>query len=545
MRTFWVVVFIGFMVSCGTTDDKDLNSEKTVFRYNEAAGISKLDPSRTTSFEDIIAIGHLFEGLVALDEELQVVPAIAAEWEISDDGREYTFYIRSDVYFHDNECFAASEGRRVVASDFEYSFFRIVDPAEPSPGKYIFENVAKNEESNYIGFKAIDDRIFKIYLKEPQPSFLQMLTLKHCSVLPHEAIDMYGEDFRANPVGTGPFKFSFWNEDVKLVLLKNDEYWRKSESGDTLPYLDAITISFLPDRHQEYMQFKVGKYEMMSGLDQSFQETLLTDRGGLKEEFDPTITFSKIPWLKTDYLGFLVDENKPINADSPIRNKLVRQAVNYAIDKDELVTYMRKNIGKGAHKGFLPRGMPGFDKVTASGIVFNPDKSRELLKKGGYNGEPVKLVVANQYKQMCNYIQRKLREVGLNVQVDAVSKSVHRKDMATFQTNFFLKNWTADFPDATNFYQLFYSKNFAPENGPNYTHFANADYDKLFEQLLTEKNDTLKWDLYNQLEAVLIDESPVIPLFYDETVRFFSKRVSGMKANSMNQLDLSEVKLNN
>jgi ABC-type transport system substrate-binding protein len=545
MRRFWVVVFIGFMVSCGTTGDNEPNSEKTVFRYNEAAGISKLDPSRTTSFEDIIAIGHLFEGLVALDEELQVVPAIAAEWEISDDGREYTFYIRSDVYFHDNECFAASEGRRVVASDFEYSFFRIVDPAEPSPGKYIFENVAKNEESNYIGFKAIDDRIFKIYLKEPQPSFLQMLTLKHCSVLPHEAIDMYGEDFRANPVGTGPFKFSFWNEDVKLVLLKNDEYWRKSESGDTLPYLDAITISFLPDRHQEYMQFKVGKYEMMSGLDQSFQETLLTDRGGLKEEFDPTITFSKIPWLKTDYLGFLVDENKPINADSPIRNKLVRQAVNYAIDKDELVTYMRKNIGKGAHKGFLPRGMPGFDKVTASGIVFNPDKSRELLKKGGYNGEPVKLVVANQYKQMCNYIQRKLREVGLNVQVDAVSKSVHRKDMATFQTNFFLKNWTADFPDATNFYQLFYSKNFAPENGPNYTHFANADYDKLFEQLLTEKNDTLKWDLYNQLEAVLIDESPVIPLFYDETVRFFSKRVSGMKANSMNQLDLSEVKLNN
>jgi len=545
MRTFWIFVFTGLAVSCGTIGEEERNTDKTVFRYNEAAGISKLDPSRTTSFEDIIAIGHLFEGLVALDEELKVVPAIAADWEISDDGREYTFYIRNDVYFHDNECFAASEGRRVVASDFEYSFFRIVDPAEPSPGKYIFENVAKTEESNYIGFKAIDDRIFRIYLTEPQPSFLQMLTLKHCSVVPHEAIDMYGEDFRANPVGTGPFKFSFWNEDVKLVLLKNDEYWRKSESGDTLPYLDAITISFLPDRHQEYMQFKIDKYEMMSGLDQSFQEALLTDRGGLKEEFDSTIIFSKIPWLKTDYLGFLVDETKPINSDSPLRNKLIRQAVNYAINRDELVTYMRKNIGKGAYKGFLPRGMPGFEKITASAYVFDPDKARELLKKGGYSGEPVKLVVANQYKQMCNYIQRKLREVGLNVQVDAVSKSVHRKDMATFQTNFFLKNWTADFPDATNFYQLFYSKNFAPENGPNYTHFANDEYDRLFEQLLMEKNDTLKWALYNELEAVLIDESPVVPLFYDETVRFFSKRVSGMRANSMNQLDLSEVKLNN
>lgn len=543
MRPFFVVVALSLIISCGTGIEEDSNSDKTVFRYNEAVGISKLDPSRTTSFEDIIAIGHLFEGLVTLDENLEVVPAIASSWEISEDGKEYTFYIRRDVYFHDNPCFAASEGRRVLASDFEYSFFRIVDPNEPSPGKYIFENVAKTEESNFIGFKAIDDRTFKIYLSKPQPSFLQMLTLKHCSVVPHEAIDMYGEDFRTNPVGTGPFKFSFWNEDVKLVLLKNDEYWRRDEVGDTLPYLDAITITFLPDRHQEYMQFKKGKYEMMSGLDQSFQETLLTDLGELKPKFDSSMIFSKIPWLKTDYLGFLVDDAKPINENSPLTNKLVRKAVNYALDRDELVTYMRKNIGKGAAKGFLPKGMPGYDQLNVTGFDYNPDTARTLLKKAGYNGELVKLVVANNYKQMCNYIQRKLREVGLNVQVDAVSKSVHRKDMATFQTNFFLKNWTADFPDPTNFYQLFYSKNFAPDHGPNYTHFVNSEYDRLFEELLAESRDTVKWEIYDRLESILLDDAPVVPLFYDETVRFFSNNVSGIKANSMNQLDLSEVRL--
>ena len=205
-----------------------------------------------------------------------MVPAIASSWEISEDGKEYTFYIRRDVYFHDNPCFAASEGRRVLASDFEYSFFRIVDPNEPSPGKYIFENVAKTEESNFLlGLKQLTIGHLK-YICLNHSLLLQMLTLKHCSVVPHEAIDMYGEDFRTNPVGTGPFKFSFWNEDVKLVLLKNDEYWRRDEVGDTLPYLDAITITFLPDRHQEYMQFKKGKYEMMSGLDPNFQETLLT-----------------------------------------------------------------------------------------------------------------------------------------------------------------------------------------------------------------------------------------------------------------------------
>lgn len=545
MRVFWLLLLGVFLNSCGSTGEQDINANKTVFRYNEAAGISKLDPARTTSFEDIIAIGHVFEGLVALNEEMVVVPSIASDWDISEDGRKYTFYLRNDVYFHDDKCFAASEGRRVVASDFEYSFFRIVDPSEPSPGKYIFDNADKTEESNYIGFKAIDDRTFCIYLKRPQPSFLNMLCLKHCSVVPHEAIDLYGEDFRANPVGTGPFKFAFWNEDVKLVLLKNDEYWDRSENGDSLPYLDAITITFLPDRHQEYMQFKLGKYEMISGLDQSFQETLLTDFGELKESLDSTMTFSKLPWLKTDYLGFLVDTTKKIAKNSPLSNRLVRQAVNCALDRDELVTYMRKNIGKGASRGFLPKGMPGFDQLTVARNEFDPEKSRELLRKAGYAGEPIKLIVANQYKQMCNYIQRKLKEVGLDVQVDAVSKSVHRKDMATFQANFFLKNWTADYPDATNFYQLFYSNNFAPENGPNYTHFNNEKYDECFELLLEETNDSVKWSLCNQLEAILVEDAPIIPLFYDETVRFFSPRVSGIKANSMNQLDLSEVKLHN
>jgi len=545
MRVFWLLLLGVFLNSCGSTGEQDTNANKTVFRYNEAAGISKLDPARTTSFEDIIAIGHVFEGLVALNEEMVVVPSIASDWDISEDGRKYTFYLRNDVYFHHDKCFAASEGRRVVASDFEYSFFRIVDPSEPSPGKYIFDNADKTEESNYIGFKAIDDRTFCIYLKRPQPSFLNMLCLKHCSVVPHEAIDLYGEDFRANPVGTGPFKFAFWNEDVKLVLLKNDEYWDRSENGDSLPYLDAITITFLPDRHQEYMQFKLGKYEMISGLDQSFQETLLTDFGELKESLDSTMTFSKLPWLKTDYLGFLVDTTKKIAKNSPLSNRLVRQAVNCALDRDELVTYMRKNIGKGASRGFLPKGMPGFDQLTVARNEFDPEKSRELLRKAGYAGEPIKLIVANQYKQMCNYIQRKLKEVGLDVQVDAVSKSVHRKDMATFQANFFLKNWTADYPDATNFYQLFYSNNFAPENGPNYTHFNNEKYDECFELLLEETNDSVKWSLCNQLEAILVEDAPIIPLFYDETVRFFSPRVSGIKANSMNQLDLSEVKLHN
>ena len=532
-----------FFTTCGGGKDSQDDNGQTVFRYNEAAGISKLDPARAVNWEDIVAVGHLYEGLVRLDENMQVQPSIAASWEISEDQMEYTFHLRSDVFFHDNPCFPASEGRKVTAEDFEYSFFRITDPNQPSPGKYIFKNADKSEKRNYLGFQAVDKNTFKIFLTKPQPSFIQMMTLGLCSVVPHEAVEMYGDDFRANPVGTGPFEMSFWEEGNKLVLLKNTSYWRKNSAGEQLPFIDAVTITFLYDRLQEYIKFKAGKYEMLSGLDPNFQDKLLTDLGEMQPQHEADIKFSKIPWLKTDYLGFMIDDSKPINKDNALMKKQVRQAINHAINKEELVLYIRKSIGKPGNKGFLPAGIPGFEHIDVEGYDYDPEKARELLKQSGYEGEKIRLIVANQYKLLCDYIQRQLKEVGLVVQVDAISKEVYVKNLASFDDNFFFKNWIADFPDATNFYQLYYSKSFSPERGPNYTHFANEEYDRQFELLLNENNDTVKWELYNKLEAILIEEAPIVPLFYDETVRFYRNNVSGIKVNSMNQLDLSEVKV--
>jgi peptide/nickel transport system substrate-binding protein len=437
-------------------------------------------------------------------------------------------------------------GRKVVAEDFVHSFYRLIDPEGISEGRHIFINLDKSEESDFIGFRAPNDSTFVIHLIQPQPTFLQELTLKFCSVIPHEAIEMYGDEFFMHPVGTGPFQFSNWNNGIKLVLLKNENYFEKDEEGNALPYLDAVTVSFLQDRHQEYLQFRNGKYDMLSGLDPSFQEDLLNADGTLKAEYEEEMDFVKLPWLKTDYLGILVDETKAIVREGDLSDKLVRQAINYAIDREEMVRYLRKSLGQASNKGFVPAGMPFFEDIEIEGYTYDVAKAKSLLYQAGYKeGKKVKvtLTATTQYRSICQYIQRKLSEVDIEVKVDLVSTSVHKQKMASFNCDFFRKSWVADFPDPVNYYKLFYSGNFAPDNGPNYSHFSNPHYDLYFEKCLMEKNDSIRVELFNRMEELIKEEAPVIPLFYDETARFYRSHVQGIESNAMNMLSLKRVKV--
>ena len=219
---------IGFCISvilcsCNSTPG-DESETRTVFRYNEAAGIASLDPIFASKVENIWAVNQLYNGLVQMDDELQVQPCIAKSWDVSEDGRTYTFHLRNDVYFHDHEVFTEGEGRLVIASDFVHSLFRILNPEESSPGLWIFNNIDRTDGK---GFEALNDSTLEIHLIHPFPPFLGLLTMQYCSVVPFEATEKYGRDFRSNPVGTGPFIFKVWKEGVKLIFIKNDNYFEK------------------------------------------------------------------------------------------------------------------------------------------------------------------------------------------------------------------------------------------------------------------------------------------------------------------------------
>lgn len=546
LQTQLGLIGLVFLISCGEHLPSADHKNKAVFRYNEAAGVSNLDPAMTTRFEDVLALNHLYEGLVELDAEMHIVPAIAKDWEIDSTRKVYTFHLRDDVFFHDNECFTDGVGRKVTAFDFVYSFFRITDPSFPSPGKYIFSNLKKEQESDFLGFKAIDEQTLIIYLKQPQPSFLHQLTLTSCSVVPEEAVDFYGIDFRGHPVGTGPFVFRHWREGTKLVLVKNERYHVKDDQGNALPYLDAVVLSFLPDRHQEFLQFTKGELEMLSGLDPAFQYELLTENGTLQADYDSLISFVKNPWLKTDYLGFLVDPDKEVNKNSPVLDSKVRLAINHAIDRQAMIRQLRQGVGRPATKGFVPEGMPGFDALQVEGYAYDVDKAKRLLVEAGYpEGSKIKvrLIASEQYRFIGEFIQNQLKKIGVELQLESMSSSAHKQEMASFQTNFFRKSWVADFPEASNFYQLFYSQNFAPDFGPNYTHFNSPDYDLLYEKSQQTESTEERYLIYNQMEEILKIEAPIVPLFYDQTARFYSKSVEGLTTNAMNMLDLRRVKI--
>ena len=225
------------------------NSGKQVFSYNEPTGIATLDPAFAKNQSIMWPIHQLYNTLVEIDTGLQIIPSLARSWEISADRLRYTFHIRKHIFFQDNEAFLNGKGRELTASDIVYSLSRIRDKAVASSGAWIFNNRVDTVE----GFTALNDSTFQLKLIRPFHPILGILSMQYCSIVPKEVVEKYGKDFRRHPCGTGPFQFGSWEEGENLVLIKNKNYWEKDEKGLSLPYLDAIKISFFEIYIRRYL----------------------------------------------------------------------------------------------------------------------------------------------------------------------------------------------------------------------------------------------------------------------------------------------------
>ena len=513
--------------SCGNTkNEKDLNQ---VFRYNEHKNIGSLDPAFAKDNADIWAVNQLFNGLVQMDDGLNVQPCIAKRWEVSLDALTYSFLLRDDVFFHKQKLFGKDSTRTVKASDFEYSFNRLIDTKIASSGRWVLNKVES--------FSAENDSTFTIKLKQPFPAFLGLLTMKYCSVVPKEVVEHYGSNFRANPIGTGPFKFKRWEENIKLVFRKNNNYFEKDSNGKKLPYLEAVAITFLPDKQSEFLQFIQGNLDFLNSLDASYQDDILTSKGELREKYETDINMIRGPYLNTEYLGFFMDSETP-----EIQSKLIRQAVNYGFDRKKMMTYLRNGIGIPANGGFIPKGLPGYNATI--GYTYNPEKSKALIKQfkeeTGNNAPEITITTTSNYLNFCEYIQRELQKTGLIVTVDVIPASTLKSAKANGKLNLFRASWVADYPDAQNYLSLFYSGNFAP-NGPNYTHFKNENFDTWYSQSFTETTTKTREKIYSKMDSLVMQEAPIISLYYDEVVRFTRQNVNNLGINPINMLDLKKV----
>ncbi len=523
------------LLSC--TKKAESDRDHLVFRYNEHGNIPTLDPAFARNPQAIWPDNQLYNGLVQLDDSLNIKPDIAQSWVIDDSTNTYTFSLRNDVYFHQNVAFAKMNPdvlprytRKVIASDFVYSFDRLTDEKVASSGSWVMNYVEK--------YWAENDSTLEIQLKQPFPAFLGLLSMRYCSVVPREAVEYYGNEFRRNPVGTGPFQFKMWEENVKLVFRKNPLYFERDENGERLPYLEAVAITFLPDKQSEFLQFAQGKLDFISGLDGSYKDELLTTRGKLQPKYDDLAYMITGPYLNTEYLGFFLGTDTP-----EIKSKTLRQAINYGFDRQKMVTYLRNGMGLPAIHGFIPKGLPGYAEID--GYTYQPEKAKELIAQykteTGDTKPEITIGTNSQYLDLCEYVQRELEKLGIAVAIDVMPPSTLRQMKTSGELDIFRASWIADYPDAENYLSLFYSPNFAP-NGPNYMHFRNATFDSIYEKALTISKIEERKILYTKMDSIIVEEAPVVPLFYDMAVRFVNKKVSGLGINPQNFLVLKHVK---
>ncbi len=596
MRIFFIFFFLIIVFSCNNNNNFSENETQTfpkgnIFRYNQTGGLTSLDPAFARVRANIWACTQLYNGLVRFSgKDLSMKYELAEKYELSKDGKVYTFTLKKGVFFHDNPCFPNGKGREMKASDFVYSFNRIL---KDGTGAWVFrdkvlkakplENSEKESKSNETksqelknqenknqelkndpksqeikkpeiiisdtAFKAVDDYTLRIYLEKPFPAFLQMLATPYTAVIPYEAIEKYKKDFRKNPVGTGAFlmRNGLWDERNKLILHKNPNYWKKDAKNQKLPYLDAVEVSFIEDRTVEFNTFFDGKLDLIANLSEVSRDQILEkSTGKVKERFAGKFKVVKNPYMMTEFIGFYQDTTILKDLKNPLLHPKVRQALNYAINRKGLLQALRNNLGIVGDFGVLPKAFPNFDSTKVNGYAYNPPKAQELLKEAGFpNGENLPIITLNTYqsdREVAEYLQKDWEQIGVKVNIELNHPASHSEKVEQGKLQMFRFSWIADYPDAENFLGMFYSPNFTPI-GSNKTHFKNEVFDKLFQETSQMPLGKGRNPNYQKLNQIIMENSPVAVLYYDEVLRLCQNRVLYLEADALNSLLLETVKV--
>ncbi len=366
-----------------------------ILRYNETQYIRSMFPLNVSEVVGHRIVNQIYEGLVKLNQgTLAVEPALAESWTISDDARVYTFKIRRGVKFHDDPCFAGGKGREVNAQDFAYCFEQLCTPDGANKGFSFVVDRIKGARAYYDaggatnpsapplkGIRVLDDYTFQIELANPFSAFIGILSMPFCYAWPQEALKTYGKDLRAKAVGTGPFLVRKVKDNDNIVLARNDAYWGRDANGNALPYLDGINIRFISEEKSEMLSFQKGEFDMKFRIPLDMYEQVV-DRSGPERKLTPEYSKYQLQYVQgmmVEYYGFL-----HLDPDGIFSNKLVRQAFNYAIDRDKICDFVMKGNAAPAIYGIVPPAYAQYPYREVKGFTFDPDRARYLLQQAGY-----------------------------------------------------------------------------------------------------------------------------------------------------------------
>ncbi|MBE2256323.1 MAG: ABC transporter substrate-binding protein [Ignavibacteria bacterium] len=566
---FLFLIFSLFVAGCGkqqTEEIRQLNGGIKgggIYNINELEDIRSLDP---VGINDVVShhVAHqIYDALIDLDSNLQIVPQLAKSYTVSEDGLTYTFNLRTGSTFHDNDCFPGGKGREVNAKDVKYSYDRIVDFRTSSRGFNYFVNYVEGAQEYYdetraaqnenrepklngaSGFIYVNDTTFQIKLKKAFAPFIYYNTLAIAYIVPKEAVEKYGKDFFQNPVGSGPFIFVNWTPDQELNLKRNPNYWAKDEFGNQLPYIDAAKFRFIKDLDAQLLEFKNGKLDESYRLPNAIFKTIIDDNKSLTPEWSQ-FQLQRVPTLATQFYGFLV-------TNEIFKNEKLRQAINYAIDREKIIKYVLNGQGyAGATHGFVPPSMPDYNTEGIKGYSFDLEKAKKLLEEAGYpggKGLPELTLQINsggdRNIQIAEAIQNMLKEVGITMKLQQIQFAQHLDNIDAGKASFYRLGWIADYPDPESFLNLYYGKN-VPKNpnepSPiNSMRFVNPEYDRIFEQAITTQDRTQRMKLYEQAEQIAVNQAPMLYIYYDEDYRLLQPYVKGYALDPMHRVNFRNL----
>jgi len=460
--------------------------------------VSSLDPALAfdSVFQPFLML--LYQGLVEYGEGANLVPGLAQNWTVSADLRRYTFHLRSGSRF--------SNGREVEAADFVFTLERNLDPKLAGLTESFFEGIAGAKEfragkaPHVCGLRAPHSDTLEIELEKPDPAFLYILTLPGALVVPHEAVEKFGSSFTSHPVGTGPYVLTQWRRGAKMRFERNPLF-----SQPDRQYLDAIEVMEGGNSALWLMMFERGELDIADIYDTQGIPTPDFTRIQRSPRWQGLI--ESIPTAVTAYVG--------VNTEMPPFDQLkVRQAMNYAIDKNKIVKLMHNTVVSAM--GVLPPPMPGFNPNLV-GYQYDPAKARQLLAESGHaDGFSFKFWCLNTDVAIATAIQYDLAQVGIKAQLNlvslpALSDSTGRR--RTVQCCFW--GWGQDYPDPSDFLDTLFNGNRITEEGSqNVSFYNNPKVNALLTEAATCSNPERRLHLYQAVEQTVVTDAPLVPLFF-------------------------------
>lgn len=525
------------------------------FKFMSTEKIDGLYPTFSVDVYSMRLISQIYEPLLIVEPSTgKVNPGVAESFSVSDDAKVYTFKIRKGVKFHKDDCFG-DDLHELTAEDVKFTLDMACSGLEKNQISYLlidrikggrdFYNKSKKSlpKAGVSGVKVIDNYTVQITLENSFAGFEKLLTHKSLGISPREAYEKYGNDADKHPVGSGPFMLESFSAD-KIVLKRNPNYWRKDEFGNQLPFLSKVVMTYAKNKRSELMAFRKSEIDLVLELPVEEVDHIL---GTLQEAQEGKNVKHKVDSESSMSMMYVAMANQ----SEEFSNADVRKAFNLAINREEIIDLHLEGEGWAAMNGFVPR-MNDYPQDEVKGHQFNVERAKALMAKAGYpngSGFPeldfyVNAIEGSSIHKSCAAISQQLREnLGVKLNVKLCTIDEREAAIAAGKAKIWRSGWIADYPDPENFLTMFYGGNIRDNASSmvNAFKYQNEEYDRLFEQALTEKDPEKRMALLVKCDQLTIDDAPVIPILTDDHIVMINARVRNFEASPMEDLNLTDV----